>query len=351
MDVLFWLNEASRTVPGGHQTQMDQTGSALRRLGHQIVISDNPDADPGGFDVVHGLGLGLSQVQRAEQAGVPVVLSTIWWPLAYRNGWQAPFGVGKIRRQTRRFAAEAYWRWSGQDQRLPGAEARLVYPKACVLLPNGPAEARSVRKDLGVITPIQVVPNAVDEAVFSPTASARDDFILMVGRLEPHKNQLDTLRILTRQERPVVVVGFPHPDHPAYAEACRAALRPQDRIHTALPSSSLLSLYRQAAVHVLNSWFETTGLASLEAGACATPLVSTTRGFARDYFGDSIEYSDPARQATLMAAVRRAPTRDARSLSLDIRSKYTWKRAAQATEKAYLVATGNLNPRHLTQTL
>lgn len=351
MDVLLWLNEATRTIPGGHQTQMDQTGAALRQLGHQIVVSDNPDADPAGFDVVHGLGLGLTQMQRAERAGVPVVLSTIWWPLAYRNGMQAPFGVEKIRRQARRLAAEQYWRWSGQYHRLPGAEARLVYPRARVLLPNGPAEGRAVIKDLGVSTPIQVVPNAIDEAVFSPASGAREDFILMVGRLEPHKNQLDTLRQLTRQDRPVTVVGFPHPHHPTYVEACRAALRPQDRLLTFLPAGDVLSLYRLAAVHVLNSWFETTGLASLEAGACATPLISTSRGFARDYFGDDIEYSDPARPGTLVAALHKAPTRDARSLSLRIRSNYTWRRAAQATERGYLAATGNLNPRELTKTL
>ena len=341
MDILMWLHQGVRTIPGGHQTQMDETARALRNRGHRVEVSLDPKADPGGFDVVHGLGLDLLQAEATRRAGVPLVMSTIWWPLAYVNGAQAPLDRAKVTRQARRVLAHSWWRVSGQGKRLPGAEARQVYPLARVLLPNGPSEGSAVRRDLRVSTPIHSVPNAIDPVRYSPSTEPREDFILAVGRIEPHKNQLGTLMALRDQARPVYVVGHPHPHHRDYVEQVRASLRGQDRLLTDLPGDELVAMYRRAAVHVLNSWFETTGLSSLEAAACGAPVVSTQRGFARDYFGDQAAYCDPARPARLSGIVDAAAHRASTGLSEHVRSSYTWERAAAATELAYLVAMGD----------
>ena len=85
----------------------------------------------------------------------------------------------------------------------------------------------------------------------------------------------------------MVIAGDDHPHHPGYAEQCRdegdgwvtfAGQVPHD-------STALADLYQGARVHILPSWFETTGLVSLEAALSGCSVVSTERGHAEEYLG------------------------------------------------------------------
>jgi glycosyltransferase involved in cell wall biosynthesis len=91
----------------------------------------------------------------------------------------------------------------------------------------------------------------------------------------------------------------------------------------------------------LASWFETTGLASLEAAASGCSVVSTNRGYVREYFLDLVQYCDPAAKRSIREAVIRsleeAPSRELRTRVL---ACFTWNRVAQATLDAYRRVTG-----------
>lgn len=352
--VLMWLAHDARTIPGGHLVQMDETARALRARGHDVVLTEeeHPDLHPD-IDVVHGLGLTPEQVRAARQAGLPVVMSTIWWPLRYRSGREMPWSLRRVRDESRRLvgAARRAVRSSWPDLSAPPARSALAFEGCTVLLPNGPGEAAAMRADTGVSTPVMTVPNGIDAERFAPAGLAREDVVLMVGRIEPHKNQLGAIEALRGRGRRILVAGPPHPHHPEYFDACRRALGAAGEMLGRVPDDELLRLYRTAAVHVLASWFETTGLASLEAAACGTPVVSTDRGFARDYFLDHAAYCDPARPASIAEAVERAVGRDTRGLTALVREQYTWARAAERTERAYEVARGRRPSSDLTDGL
>ena len=66
---------------------------------------------------------------------------------------------------------------------------------------------------------------------------------------------------------------------------------------------NLISSFAAARVHVLPGWFETTGLTSLEAGLAGCNVVSTDRGYARDYLEDYAWYCDPSSRASMKNAV------------------------------------------------
>lgn len=355
MKVLFWLAEETRSIAGGHQEQMRQTAKALRELGHEVDTSHDATAsDVRQYDVVHGFNLSPEQVRGARQARRPVVLSTIWWPLSYRSGSEQPWTPIKSLTQARRGAGRVKRRLLHMDPATPWEAApRLAFESSSILLPNSAMEAAAVRRDLGVTTPMMTVPNAVNTDVFYPdNAVAREDFILVVGRIEPHKNQLGTLEALRDQPRPVMLVGPPHPHHPAYYDQCRRALRAGDSIVEEIPHEELPRLYRRAAVHVLNTWFETTGLVSLEAAACGTPIVSTDRGFAIEYFEDGARYCDPGRPATVAEAVEHAIAQiRTDALSERVREQFTWSRAGARTDLAYRVAVGESEWSLLTESL
>jgi glycosyltransferase involved in cell wall biosynthesis len=337
----MWVNAAFGVIPGGHQVQMGETAAALRRRGHEVVVaSDAASIDlDAGFDVVHGLGLEPGQVRAARLAGLPVVMSTIWWSRDYREGRNMPWTLERAKGQALRAAVAVKRVVDGRREVTWFDKAAMAFEGSMVLLPNGPGEAKSIRADTGASTAMMTVPNGIDPARFCPTDQRREDFVLIAGRVEPHKNQLGVIRALRGSGREIVVAGAMHPDHEDYYRKCAAELEGQGEMLGPVAHEKLPDLYRRAGVHVLATWFETTGLASLEAAACGAPIVSTSRGFARDYFGDLAVYCDPARPASIVDAVEAAAGRPQPGLAELVRSQYTWDRAAERTERAYEVAT------------
>ncbi len=106
-----------------------------------------------------------------------------------------------------------------------------------------------------------------------------------------------------------------------------------------LPPDELAPLYRSAAVHACPSWYETPGLASLEAALCGCRVVSTERGSAPEYFGDEAEYCSPRDPASIRAAILRARSRPpSPALAEQISGRFNWQRAAEATAAGYELA-------------
>jgi len=78
-----------------------------------------------------------------------------------------------------------------------------------------------------------------------------------------------------------------------------------DNIHYvgSMQRKLLMCAYAAAKVHVLPSWFETTGLTNVEAGLAGCNVVTTNRGYAQDYLGDYAWYCDPSSISSILKAV------------------------------------------------
>jgi glycosyltransferase involved in cell wall biosynthesis len=341
MRVLIWLGDAR--VFGGQQVQLRELVPRLRDRGIGVEATDEEPSSLDGIDVVLGLGLSPAQIRRVRSSGVPVVYSTVYWPgpsharkrftkhpeLARRLRIAASLGLAGLRLD---HAAKVRALGAG------ALAAGLTFESADVLLPNAIGEAESIRRDLGVTTPSVVVPNAADPVCFTlGDASEQRAGVLSVGRFEPHKNQLGLIKALHGQGISLTLVGPVHPDHPRYIDECRRVADAQTVFHLGrFDAPELAEHYRRAEVHALPTWFETTGLVSLEAALCGAKVVSTDRGHAREYLEDDAWYCDPADEASIRAAVvaaLAAPHRDA--LRLRILDRFTWSHTAEATIDGY----------------
>jgi glycosyltransferase involved in cell wall biosynthesis len=162
------------------------------------------------------------------------------------------------------------------------------------------------------------------------------DGVVMAARIEPLKNQLRLIQACAAISVPLTLVGTVHPHHRGYGAACRRVAGPKVRFVEHVSQEELASVFHQAAVHALPSWFETTGLSSLEAGLSGCALVVSERGYAAEYFKGDAEYCDPGSVASIRhaieAAFRRGPST---SLRHRIETAYSWDRAAEATLSAY----------------
>jgi glycosyltransferase involved in cell wall biosynthesis len=345
--VLLWM-PGGRRVLGGHVVQLEKTARALAEAGLDVVteFTDTPPTTE--VDLVHGFGLSTDHVRHWHRRGVPVVLSTIYWDRHYRHdggpgrhvstrdlasrvAQLARFTRGAMR--SRAALTDACLHWTEADVR-----DLAVFESADLLLPNAIGEGDSIRSDFGVATPIVPIPNGVDPDRFNLPAGSFDQraYVLYVGRIEPHKNQLGLIEALSGSSLPLVIAGHEHPDHARYVKKCRAAGSGWVTFHVSLDESALAELYRHARVHVLPSWFETTGLVSLEAALSGCSIVTTSRGYAREYFEDLAWYCDPGDNGSVLSAVRSAwATPPDPALRQRVLDRYTWRHVAETTMAAY----------------
>lgn len=342
--VLFWLPSA-KEIPGGHRVQAEETARALQSHGMDVTVSRDADPRLGRFSLVHGFGLSPARVRRCRDRGVPVCLSTLYCSRRWTLGLDQRQGGGRqLARRTRLALVLGLggMRLTHIDKyeemmRRP-TDQRLAFESADLLLPNSALEANTLRRELRVTTPMAVVPNGIDHTVFGQPAVVednRDDIVLYVGRFEPHKNQLGLIRALRGRPYKLILVGPVHPHHLDYLERCRHEAGDVEFIQETT-QQELVSLYRKARVHALPSWYETTGLVSLEAATMGCNIVSTNRGYARDYLGSNAWYCDPARDHSIAAAVDAAMQADFDpALRARILERFTWQNAADATIQAY----------------
>lgn len=354
--VLMWMPRGS-TIPGGHKVQMEQTGIALRRIGLAVTIGVDAGVDLDGYDIVHGFGLGAAEIRRARRAGAIVALSTIYNSRSYRaEPFEGRALWARARHRSRKALRLAAASLAGPDPLADrcslGADRDQIaaYEAADLLLPNSTSEAEAIRRELGVTTSMHVTPNAVSSSLLDgdtaqPPLNSRTT-VLCLGRIEPHKNQLGVIRALAGTDLDVEIAGPAHPHHGAYVDRCRAEAGPRVRFVGLVEQGgdAYLAMLDRARVHVLASWFETTGLSSLEAAARGANVVTTSRGFAADYFGDLAWYCDPARPESIRQAVLQAWGHPGHpELRERIRDRYTWDHCAEVTAAAYVEA---LEPRH-----
>ncbi|MEW5945858.1 MAG: glycosyltransferase family 4 protein, partial [bacterium] len=213
------------------------------------------------------------------------------------------------------------------------------------LLPNSVAEEELIRRLFGYAGRSRVVPNAVDEGFLEGARTerwaerfGRRDFVLATGNISDRKNTLGLVRAMRGTGLRLVVAGpfSLKGRHGAYYERCRREGGADVFFAGPVPHDEIGGLMLCARVHAQPSWFETPGLASLEAALAGCSVVVSTRGPTREYFGDEAHYCEPDDVESIRGAVVRAfGEPPSEKLRERVRSGYNWRVAAGETRKAY----------------
>jgi glycosyltransferase involved in cell wall biosynthesis len=341
--VLFNTSPGSFKTPGGGEIQMLETRRELERLGYSVKILEEEGygIDFGGFDLFHNFNThrdNYKYVTKAKQAGLPVAISTIYWPslksaLLWNKG---------VKMKGKAVAAELAKRAGFFGL----SKAREMVRAADVLLPNSMAEGKALKSVFGAACEkkIHVVPNGVDArfAKAGPKEFAErfgmKDFVLYVGRVEERKNVLSLIRAMEGVNEKLVVIGGPTANSQGYYEKCvREAPKNVQFLKPLLHNDSLLvSAYAACRVFALPSWYETPGLAALEAGLAGAGIVITKEGCTKEYFGAMASYADPASVRDIREKIIGAlAVPKNRELGRHIEKNFLWENAARETARAY----------------
>jgi glycosyltransferase involved in cell wall biosynthesis len=365
MKILFIARASLYKNRGGDTIQLHKTAESLDKLG---VVGDvrlaDEDIDYGGYDLLHFFNLmrPADILRHATISGKPYVVSPLFVDYSEADR-KTRRGLAKLllrvvppdkveylkviaRRllNRERIVSPGYW-WYGQRRSV-----HRILRHASMLLPNSENEYLRLRQRFRIDFPYRVIPNAIDPGLFSPAESAaglppdtgrETDLVICAARIEGIKNQLNLIRAVNGSSLRLILIGAAAVNQRSYYKKCREAAGPAVTFVDAVPHEELAAYYRRARVHALPSWFETTGLSSLEAAAMGCSIVITNKGDTKEYFGDQAIYCDPDSPASIRYALEKA-LRDGPSATLreKILAQFCWQHTARATHQVYRAILG-----------
>ncbi len=338
--------------PGGDTKQIERTAHYLRELGVKIDVFLTTDAiDYRKYDLLHFFNITRPAdiLRHTKKSDRPYVVSPIFVEFGHEDSDSSL--RGRLRKQ---FGADGLEYLKVVARRVKNGERigsmnylirghrrsiQKIAQDAALLLPNSESEYRRFAAHYGVAQTYQVIPNGVDvPRVLKryPKIPSHTDAVVCLGRIEPRKNQLRLIQALKGTGYKLIIHGQASPNHAAYEKLCREAAGKDCFFEGWLRGDEIFAALGSARVHAMPSFFETTGLSSLEAAAMGCNVVMSENGDTRDYFEDFAYYCDPEDIESIRSAVDRAynaPFDD--ELRARIFDQFTWEHAAQSTLKAY----------------
>jgi glycosyltransferase involved in cell wall biosynthesis len=356
MRVAFITRSTLYSVPGGDTVQITETARNLEEIGvsAEVKLTDNA-IDYEQYDLLHFFNLTRPAdiLFHSKKAHKPFVISTILcnyseYDKYHRKGIGTLFSFLPADRieylktvarwvKGRDHLSSMEYLWRGQRNCIIS-----ILNNSAMILPNSISEYKRITQTYPCNARYTIIPNGVDAELFHRDDNIKKDsnLVLCVARIEGIKNQLNLIKALNNTPFKLLLIGSHAPNQKSYYDECRITAAPNISFIDHVSQEELVHYYQRAKVHILPSWFETTGLSSLEAAVMGCSIVITDKGDAKEYFGSNAFYCNPADPQSILTAVERASnSRYSEALHETILRKYTWKQAAIQTYKAYQTIT------------
>lgn len=351
MKVLMIARSTLHSGNGGDTTQVLQTANFLQKIGVQVDVKlSNESIVYADYDLIHFFNIirPADILRHKDKSGLPFVVSTIYvdYSLYEKSERGVLFQlmnalIGKHRIEYLKVIA----RHIKGNEKLPSWDYILkghfesiqeIIEQANWLLPNSQNEADRVLNDFKVKQHLSIIPNAIDKSVFKYLENESREGVLCVGRIERRKNQLNLIKAINQTKYKLTLIGKPTPNQLDYYEECKIQAGDNVTFINSVTEEELVNNYQIHRVHVLASWFETTGLVSLEAAICGCNIVITEMGDTKEYFESYAKYCDPKSIKSIQEAIELAyNSESSNDFRKKILSQYTWEATAQKTKEVY----------------
>lgn len=284
MKVLFNCDLPFCLAHGGQAIQIDQTMSALRRVGVDVEPLRWWDESQTG-DILQFFGrMPSEQIRFAHQKKMKVVMAELLTGAGSRS-----------RRQLRlqKIVTHSIKRLAPRG--LVGAFKWESYQSADALMALTAWEGEIMRYLFDAPPErVHVVPNGVETEFFNAPAMPRNQWLICTAVITERKRVWELGQAAVAAQTPLWVIGKPYGESDPYAQKFFALARQHPRIlryeGPVSDRTELAQIYRAARGFVLLSTQETLSLSALEAAACECPLLLSDLPSARGSFGQTATY-------------------------------------------------------------
>ncbi len=270
---------------GGDWVALQAYAEALQIQGWQYALRPaDRIGDLSGFDYAHlwaacSPDWGLNAAIEVKRQGKPLIITPFWWSRDER---------------------QAFYGRAGQDLTAgytPGVAETLK--RADVLFTVTESEARQCW-ELAPNVKAWIVPMGT-EARLGLVAQPVENFVLSIGRIEPHKNQLTLAKVCKMLGYKLILFG--KVVHRQYADMILSLGHP---IYQAADLSETMKwkLLSHCRVHALPSFFENPGLVHGEALALGIPAVMGGHGCETEFYKENGIYCDPTQITDVARALK-----------------------------------------------
>lgn len=357
---------------GGDKVQIENTARELKQLGVDIEIKTDEDFDPSLYDIIHIFQLDWTPetyfyAKKAHASGKPVVLSPIHHNIEEVKKFDDIY-VFDFRRISKIFFKDQFHRDTFKNVYRSFTDFKKIKPTlfsvfhgfkkmqkevlemSDKVLVQTDAEAHDLERTFEVKIDSVKIPNGVSSHFTTDSAEDEkynplnlNDYVICVGRIEPRKNQLSVIKAMkkvrkdTELDLHLVFIGTsPGFKHFEYGSLFKRQLINNSWIKHVekVPYDEMPDYYRNAKVCVSASWFETTGLTSIEALFCGTNAVASGSR-AKEYLGDQVSYCDPDNIDSIAEAIKTQFSAPRPEIAPELKKEYTWQTAASKTLKVY----------------
>lgn len=315
MRVRYTTYPTAFTTPGGGEAQLLKTLLAIRASGLNCELLDiYKPISASDLDLLHLFSACYSIelfVNWSEMVGLPFAVSPILWPTQYEE----------------------------QERN----RIRHILLRAAIILPNSIAEKDRIIDLLNIPDKGQffVVPNGFETQVFLNVdrneTYIKHNSVLCIANIDQRKNIASLAEACKRLNLRLVLAGAIR--DPNYFNMLEQEFASVIQYCGIIENGSRehINLLQEAHVFALPSYYETPGIAAMEAGAAGVPVLVTEVGAAPEYFGEYATYCDPHSTDSivegLQALLKQNPILS--SIARNHYGTFTWDRAAAATIDAY----------------
>jgi len=315
MKIRYTTYPTAFTTPGGGEMQIMKTLSAVQACGVDCELLDiyKPILRQD-FDLLHLFSVCYSIelfVNWAEAVGMPFAVSPILWPTQYEE----------------------------QERN----RIRHILLRASLILPNSVAEKNKIIELLNIPDNGQffVVPNGFETNIYSNIErnleTIQNNKVLCIANIDQRKN-LDRLAEACENLNLFLVLAGAIRDLD-YFNKLITKFPKVIEYHGSFENGSKqhLKLLQEARLFALPSYYETPGIAAIEAGSAGVPVLVTEVGAAPEYFGDHATYCNPLSLDSIIIGLNFILNKQpvlSRS-SRDHYQAFSWKKSAKATVAAY----------------
>lgn len=347
--------------PGGDTVQITKTAQHINKETHTHgfhvdIKTVDQDIDYSKYDLLHFFNICRPSdlIGIIYKSKLPYVISTVFVDYSeaeknhfkiYRRALSKIFSIDQLE------YLKAIGRFLKKQERITNfryfllgqkKSTKILLKNAKILLPNSKSEYKRLFERYGIKQDYIVVPNGIDIETFTNKTYFNNNFkkfknsIISVGQLTPVKNHLNLITALNNTEYQVFIIGSPSLNARDYYNKCLELASNNIHFIEKLNQEELSIIYNLAKVHVLPSWFETTGLVSLESAYLGCNIVITNRGDQLEYFEDNAFYCEPDNIESIKNAVEKAfKAKPMSKLKDKISTQYNWHNAALKTIEAY----------------